>query len=340
MSITSCAGPEFAAALRELALEHKDVDERGRAVPDLCPVTGSLSLEVAAQYERHPYPRWTSVPVSPEGAYLKQLKQHFRPGQLDFTRSPFDVLIAGCGTGRQAISAALDYGPEARVLGIDISRQSLGYASRMADRMGARNLTLARGDLEHLSEAIPSLHGRFHVIECTGVLHHMAAPFEAWRNLLTCLAPGGIMLIGLYSRTARNNLALLKAEPGFPGPKADDVALRAYRQELLDRPGQWPGIEHTTSRDFYSASGFRDYLMHVNEHTCTLTEIADFLDANKLEFRGFVSPPFAALKSAFPAEIFPGSLSRWAQWEAARPMAFAGMYQFWCTAKDHTPNRA
>lgn len=333
LQLARVVSSEYVDCLRQLVAETDDVRARGGLVADLSPVTDSLSVAVATQYEHHPYPRWTSVPVYPDGNYFDHLDRHFRSDQLAFSRKPFEVLIAGCGTGRQAVSAALEYGDNARVLAIDISRHSLGYAGMMAERMEARNLSLARGDLSQIARFEPSLAGRFHVVECTGVLHHMADPFAAWRSLLPCLAPGGIMLIGLYSRTARQNLQRLKAESTFPGATVDDHGLRSYRQTLLQRPDEWPGMEYTRSRDFYSASGFRDFFLHVNEHSVSLTEIAAFLEENDLAFRGFVSPPFEALKTAYPAEIFPGSLARWADWEANHPHAFAGMYQFWCTAK-------
>ena len=91
--------------------------------------------------------------------------------------------------------------------GLDITETSLGYASMMADRMGADNLSLVHGDIQNVGAFEPSFRQRFKVIECVGVLHHMARPFEGWRALKECLAPGGIMLIGLYSALARRDLA-------------------------------------------------------------------------------------------------------------------------------------
>ena len=130
---------------------------------------------------------------------------------------------------------------------------------------------------------------------------------------------------------ARRNLVALRAESEYPGAGASNEALRQYRAQLMSRSGSWPGVELIRSRDFYSASGFRDFFMHVNEHTTTLLAIQQFLSANNLSFRGFVGLPVEALQSAYPGETFPGSLARWADWEAKYPDAFAGMYQLWCT---------
>lgn len=329
--IGAVAPGSLASALRERQAQTDRIRELGASLPELSEVTDETSRKVAGQYEASPYPRWTSVALHGCERYLDQLSLYFEPGRLAFAKAPFEVLIAGCGTGQQAISAAFDYGPNARVTAFDITRASLGYAAMMAERLQAPNLALARGDLNLICEFQPSFAGRFKVVECGGVLHHLAQPFEAWRKLSACLAPGGIMLIGLYSRTARRSLELLRQEPSYPGPAADDDALRDYRQHLIGRAPGRPGSEYVRSRDFYTTSGFRDFFLHVNEHTTTLGEIAAFLEANGLEFRGFVQVPFEALQSEFPDAVAPGSLAQWAAWEERHPGAFSGMYQFFCS---------
>jgi SAM-dependent methyltransferase len=263
----------------------------------------------------------------------RALGRFFRTEELAFLDRPFDVLIAGCGTGQQAVQAALAYGPEARVLAIDLSAASLAYAARMAERFGAGNLEYAQADLQTLHAAGSQFTGRFDVIECTGVLHHLADPLEAWRALLPCLAEDGRMFLGLYSAVARRSLAALRSEAGYPGPGCSAAALRAFRQVLLDRPVGEIGGELKMSRDFYTASNFRDLALHVSEHPLTLPEIAAFLDANGLAFRGFQLEPglFRRFQEHFPGEIWPGSLQAWAQFEAANPQTFSGMYNLWCT---------
>jgi SAM-dependent methyltransferase len=319
-------------ALVEWLDERRLIEAKASGITRFGAISDETSLKVASQYEASPYPRWTSVPLFRPGYYVRHLATHFEPGRLRFTERPFEVLIAGCGTGRQAVSAAFDYGSNARVLGIDIAQASLGYAAMMAERMKAPNVTFARGDIRAIETFQPSFAKRFAVIECTGVLHHMADPFGAWRGLIECLGPGGIMLIGLYSRMARRNLPLLRQEAAYPGAACSEAELRTYRNYLKGRPANAPGRELMRGRDFYSASGFRDYFLHVSEKTTTLPEIRDFLTASGLTFRGFAGMPFEALKAQFPSEKPPGSLDRWAELEERHPDMFGAMYQFWCTA--------
>jgi SAM-dependent methyltransferase len=263
----------------------------------------------------------------------RALGRFFRADELAFLDRPFDVLIAGCGTGQQAVQAALAYGPRARVLAVDLSAASLAYAAGMAERYGAGNIAFAQADLQTLPETGGGLAGRFQVIECTGVLHHLADPFRGWRALLACLAGDGRMFLGLYSAMARQCLTALRRDPAWPGPGCSDAALRAFRQVLLDRPAGAPGGDLKMSRDFYSTSNFRDLALHASERPVTLKEIAQFLHDNTLAFRGFQisRSVFDRFRADFPGEGWPGELQCWAQFEAANPLTFSGMYNFWCT---------
>ncbi len=240
---------------------------------------------------------------------------------------PFEVLIAGCGTGRQAISAAHNYGPNAKITAIDLSVPSLAYAARMALYYGTSGIEFAQLDINDAGQ-LAAFAGRFDVIECAGVLHHMADPLGAWRGLAKCLAPGGIMLVALYSELARGNLEPLRAHAACPGPGCSDEALRDFRALLLDNAATASGIEGI--RDIYTASGFRDLLLHVEEHRLTLPQLRDFFASGDLRFKGFFNAPWPRFEATFPGDAWPGTLDNWAAYEESHPASFVGMYQMWC----------
>jgi SAM-dependent methyltransferase len=322
-------------ALREAVQMHvaEDNDLRFRAagIRKLGVVSDEVSRKVAQQYENNPYPRWTSLRVPVEGEARKILSTFFKPSQLTFIDQPYDVLIAGCGTGHQAVYAALD-SPNARVTAVDLSASALGYASRMAERYRTKNIDFLQADIQQLPTLGPEFLSRFQIIECVGVLHHMADPFGSWRTLLECMAPGGIMLIGLYSAVARRIVAALRDDPAYPGPGCDDAALRAFRQDLMTRQDGALGASLKRGLDFYTTSEFRDLACHVSERCVTLLEIKRFLDLNSLIFRGFwFHPPILnQFRERYPDEPWPGRLERWEEYEQANPQTFAAMYLFWC----------
>lgn len=318
-SLREAIEPQLAEAERQRVM--------AQAIPALRPLADTTSLKVAGQYETAPYPRWTSLQVSPEGAMKRGLAQYFPDDRLTFMDRPFDVLIAGCGTGQQALQAASAYGANARMLAIDLSRASLGYASDMAARNNLPSVSFLQADL--LDAA--ALDRDFDVIECVGVLHHMADWRAGWRILLQRLKPTGLMYIGLYSAVARRELTRLRDEPGYPGPGCSADAARKYRRELLLRDDAAAGGNLKISRDFYALHAFRDLMLHESEAHVTIGEIASFLEQNKLAFAGFTVEPsvqqdFAA---AFPGEARPGALGDWARFERDNPRTFDAMYRFW-----------
>ncbi len=298
------------------------------SLPRLTAITDEISRQVADQYTHDPYPRWLSLQAPQPGGAKDHMRGHFSADALAAIDGPCDVLIAGAGTGRQAVHSAIGYGAAARVLAIDLSAPSLAYGALMAEALEVANLRFAIGDILRLYET----GDHFDVIECVGVLHHMVDPFEGWRALLDRLRPGGLMLIGLYSALSRRVIQALSEDPDWPGSKADDDALRAYRQKLMDRASGDDAFALTGSVDFFTKSGFRDLALHVSERPCTIPEIRDFMAARGLEFHGFSLPDetLRAYADAFPGDEAPGTLDHWWAFEQENPQTFNSMYLFWC----------
>ena len=96
---------------------------------------------------------------------------------------------------------------DAQVLAIDISRASLAYGKRMADKFGIQNIEFMQADILNLKD----LNRKFPVIESVGVLHHMENPEKGWEVLRNILEPGGIMRLGLYSQTARKDIKRIRS---------------------------------------------------------------------------------------------------------------------------------
>ena len=317
--------------LRDAITLHLEAQARQRQLAQnirgLRPLTDETSRRVAGQYEAAPYPRWQSLHRSPSGSLKRALERHFPIDKLAFMDGPFDVLIAGCGTGQQALQSAVAYGPQAHLTAMDLSAASLGYASDMAKVQAVDNVTFVQGDI--LDCGLPDR--AFDIVECVGVLHHMADWRAGWTALLHKLKPGGLMYIGLYSATSRSNLRELRREPTYPGPGCSDAAARDYRRQLMIRADGTPGSELKVSRDFYALHAFRDLVLHESEAHVTLEEIAAFLEHNRLAFRGFTIEPQVAAEfaQAFPQSPLPGPLTDWAQFERTHPRTFDGMYRFW-----------
>ena len=311
-----------------LAQQIREVDEERRiraTIPRLTPIEGATTTAVRRQYEENPYPRWVIASSQPEPMTVDD---YFK---ASFPLSPFrplghrtgvDILIAGCGSGEHSIGTARRY-QGAKVLAIDLSLSSLAYGQRKTRELGLSNLEYAQADVM----ALGSIGRSFDLIEASGVLHHLSDPFAGWRELLKLLRPGGLMRVGLYSELARTDIVAGRrfiAERGFDATAAD---IRRCRQEVLA-----PLPVLATFPDFFSISGCRDLLFHVQEHRFTIPQIKEFLDSESLAFLGFEFNTGALqdYRMRYPSARSMTDLESWDAFEREHPKTFVGMYQFWC----------
>src|SRR5581483_6470350 len=150
-----------------------------------------------------PTPRWVK-----SAALVRPvtLDDHIR---LQFPQVPVqplgkaevDILVAGCGTGRETIEMAR-WCTGAKILAIDLSLASLGYAQRKTNELGLANIEYAQADLLKLA----SLGRTFDVVEAISVLQALADPAEGLRALLSVLRPGGFLRIGLPRTAGRDDI--------------------------------------------------------------------------------------------------------------------------------------
>lgn len=252
----------------------------------------AITAAVRAQYEEHPYPRWLSL---------------HRP-EPDRDATPRRVLVAGCGTGRDPIAAALR-NPTWSFEAIDVSRRSLGYAMRKARELGATNIRFRFADLREVR-------GSYDRIVAVGVLHHLADPAEGLRALGRCLAPGGELLLGVYSRRGRAALDRLRLLGG------DEGDLRQRRQRMLAAldDGERAEVEDL---DFFELGHYRDTLYHIHETELTPLELDLMIRTAGLVFDGFDDlPPDVAAQYGHERD-----LRLWETLEAERPDLFRHMFR-------------
>jgi 2-polyprenyl-3-methyl-5-hydroxy-6-metoxy-1,4-benzoquinol methylase len=296
-------------------------------IPRLTEITDTVSAAVQRQYEESPYPRWVrTAPIPPAPSIAAYLRGEFPSARIDDRpeSGQRDILIAGCGTGQQSIAAAQRF-PGARVLAIDLSLTSLGYAVRKSREAG---LTIAYGQAD--ITAFAPTDRTFDVIEASGVLHHLAEPMQGWSALLRLLKPGGFMRLGFYSELARTDIKAAQSLISVRGIASTPDAIRRYRQEAMSSVDpRYAGI--VGSPDFYSTSACRDLLFHVQEHRLTLPQIGAFLKENRLALLGFEldAPILAKYRVRFPDDSAMMDLANWHRFEIENPATFRGMYQFW-----------
>ena len=319
------------AELLRLQIDEPLLEDEIRAdIPVLRSTTqDAVSDRVRAQYEENPYPRWKTldwVPAVTVPEAMAALFPHLQHEELPDPLSP-RIMIAGCGTGNHALLSSMRF-KNSRTLAIDLSLTSLAYAVRKGRELDAQNVEFKQGDILSLDQ----LDELFDIIECVGVLHHMADPVAGWRLLSRRLKPGGFIKIGLYSEIARQHVVAARALIAESGYSSSMEDIRECRQEISRLPPDHPISPVTLCRDFYATSTCRDFLFHTQEHRFTIERISDILDQLGLEFLGFDAMR-AVHKRSFiemnPQKNALASLECWSAFERSNPNVFDGMYQFW-----------
>ena len=325
-ALTGWSAP-FQPILREQLINRRRENEISAGLVVMTDIKDDVSRAVLQQYEGNPYPPWVSA-ASPGPELVEDIARRLRPGeQIGPFPRPLAVLVAGCGTGHQAVIAARHY-RDCEILAVDLSRASLAYAARMAEHLGITNITFAQADILELGR----LERRFAIIECAGVLHHMRDLLEGWRTLAGLLLPGGLMTIGLYSERARGSVMAAQAYIQARGFDATADGIRQCRRAIIELPEGHPARGVIAFGDFFSLNGCRDLIMHVHEQTVTLPRVAQYLEELGMRFLGFSCDAWvlARFHDMFPGKAARTDLALWNCFEEAHPTAFQNMYEFWC----------
>ena len=298
------------------------------SIPRLTAIDDHVSLKVRSMYEENPYPRWIKVAPTESPKPLDVFLRNRFPAVRDVARrASLDILIAGCGTGRQAVEMAQRF-TGAKVLAIDLSLASLAYAKRKTQELGLANIEYRQADILQLGQ----LGRSFDLIESSGVLHHLDDPWAGWRVLLSLLRPRGFMRVGLYSELGRPGVIAGRALVAERGYRADADGIQRFRQEVITGNVGPPLADlMTKTRDFFTTSELRDLVFHVREHRMTIPQIDGFLRENRLEFLGFELDARVARRyhARFPDDAAMTNLANWHAFETENPDAFFLTYQFW-----------
>ena len=154
-------------------------------------------MDVRKVYEKYPYPaadatlltdrRWVLAPMDWIGALWKP---------ADKMLTPKKILVAGCGTGREAFALQRHF-LRAKIVAVDFSPRSIAIARRVQKSARAmRNIRFVVADLAHRN--LGKLVGReFDFISCHGVLSYVPETIKVLTNLRRLLKPSGALYLGV-----------------------------------------------------------------------------------------------------------------------------------------------
>lgn len=237
---------------------------------------------MAAFYARYPYPPPAIVTRYARGGFALE-RLNYRLAAAGRPPLPPDLRIWAPGGGTTLpVQLALHF-PSASVLATDISGRSLEIARRIAQSLRLTNLVLREEDLLD-----SPYRGEFHLIDCAGVLNHVARPMDGFRAIGRALRPDGVANLWIYNTRQRwlsqawqDALRLLGA--------ADPGERWSVARHLVDWARRQPGWRRTREALGAVDAGIdpvnmADALIHPREVSFTLAELWRLLERSGLAF--------------------------------------------------------
>ncbi len=311
-----------------------------KKIKTLSSLENLISKKVSTVYENNPYPRWNAININDQAVPFIQVlfnelpvldKKYINPIQDMLKKEKLNILVAGCGTGRDALVVAKNI-LNSKVTAIDLSKSSLAYASMMANKYDVNNINFLQADILEVEK----IGQKYDFIICGGVLHHMENPEAGLRSLLKVLHKNSPMKIGLYSKKAREHIINIKENHISHKDIITDDYIRDFRQKFMDSNDK-DFIEIRRSSDYFSLNEVRDLIFHIQEHQFTAKRLKDLLLNNDLEFMGFkIRRPdiISEYIKTYPSDPNAINLDLWDEFENNKyPRLFAEMYNFWCYKK-------
>ena len=179
-----------------------------------------------AIYDTAPYPR----DVSKANKQGIPILEHWINGVLGFStpvlHAEADILVAGCGSGEEAIVLA-QYSPAAKILGVDFSPRSIELARASSKEFP--NVKFEVGDLTSLSWNKEKK--TFDFILCHAVADYVTNTAALVTNLSACLKPQGIIYLSV--NTPNHPAHRIREALGDLGMKAEEFEDTKEQREML-----------------------------------------------------------------------------------------------------------
>ena len=202
---------------------------------------GATSGPLPAHWTVYPYPPrgpTDGIPSSiTESSSLRFFNHFLHGGNRSWSRdghSSLRILVAGAGTGDATLEFAAQISQAnggcglrgAQVVHFEQSVASAKLARQRVEHFGLEQwVTFVVGDLRELDRLTG--HQRYDIINCVGVLHHIAEPLPVLRGLSAALRDDGGMLLMVYGTHGRNGVREI-SDAVVSGPLAFSLFRSAF----------------------------------------------------------------------------------------------------------------
>lgn len=258
-------------------------------------MSDAVTRSVAALYDAFPFPPDPVIDEAPPGSNWRWswagAYGFCTKGQISNLKNP-RILDAGCGSGVSTEYLA-HQNPEAEIVAIDISQGTLKVAQeRINQSIGSTDRVQFHQCSIYDLESIP---GQFDLINCVGVLHHLAEPDRGLQSLVTKLKPGGLLHLFLYAEIGRWEISLMQEALQILRDDQADIAggIKLGRAIFATLPPHNRLVQREQTRwslENTKDECFADMYLHPHEVRFNIYSLFEFIHRSGLKFSGFSNP--------------------------------------------------
>lgn len=219
--------------------------------------SANLFDKIRQQFDNIPYPGIQLEHSPHHDHYLIYIHNIMTPYYLRNQQIINDkdqvILDVGCGTGYKSLALA-QANPEAKIIGIDISAESIEIAKQRLIYHGFKNAEFYVSGLEYLEK----LGYQFNYINCDELLYLLPEPITALQAMKAVLKPDGIIRANLHSQTQRQPIfnaqkifqmmGLMDNNPGEFEVEIVTEIMQALKDNVHLKKEAWIGKDYSEPR--------------------------------------------------------------------------------------------
>jgi len=162
----------------------------------------SITQKVENMYKKYPYPS-PSIDITQTNELLNLLRIFEIESKIKLEEK--NILDAGTGSGHRITNVA-QFFKKCNFLGIDISEKSLEIANGLKNIKKIKNIQFQK---HNIMTGVENL-GKFDIVLCMGVLHHLSDPSKGLEMLTKTLKDDGVIFLYLYGKLGGHKRMLNK----------------------------------------------------------------------------------------------------------------------------------
>ena len=187
--------------------------------------------------------------------------------------------ILEIGSGTCQLSSFFAIGTNNEICAFDATYESLNEGKKFCEKNQIKNIKFVQGNI--LKDNFKKNY--FDLVLCNGVLHHTSDPYLGFKNSLSALKKGGVIVLGLYNKYGRFTTLLLRLVYKIFGKKIVALIDPVTRNMKLEYKEKEAWIEDQFNHPLEKCYSFSEIKEWFKENNISL--LSSIPEATSLNFK-------------------------------------------------------